>query len=245
MKISNILEQVFDTEIRHKTRKGAFGIEEPDPDEKELGRGYFSKVSKHDDPHLVKKTSLSPDKTKQDGYWSYVNFLIDYKLWENNPYFPRIYKKDKTTDARKATMKSVDMERLFPLKSLSFASLEALVKKMFGENVLISPEISHDYGKSDMDYKKNVKRILIADITRALQNYLTGSEYELGILLRVNPNEWDEKLIEALKILKTISSRNSSSIDVHQSRSGAEQENVMVRKGPYGAQLVFTDPLSI
>lgn len=51
------------------------------------GRGKFSAVKGDQDPHMINKVAHRHDPA----YNAYVDFLIDNKLAQSNPHFPRIY----------------------------------------------------------------------------------------------------------------------------------------------------------
>lgn len=52
-----------------------------------FGSGAFAKVKGDEDPHMINKISKKWDT----GYNEYVEFLMDNKLAQANPHFPRIY----------------------------------------------------------------------------------------------------------------------------------------------------------
>ena len=59
---------------------------------KKIGGGSFAVVMQNNDAHLVSKNSNSYISTLDiDPYFQYVHRIVDDKLYEQNPYFPRIY----------------------------------------------------------------------------------------------------------------------------------------------------------
>lgn len=77
MKIKQLLEAF-------ETQRGSF------PDTSTgvtIGQGYYASVKPDEDPHMVNKK-----QTRQDtSYAAYVDFLVNNKLAQSNPHFPRIY----------------------------------------------------------------------------------------------------------------------------------------------------------
>lgn len=75
------LKQLLET---FETQRGSF----PDTSTgSTIGRGYYASVKPDEDPHMVNKKQTKEDSS----YAAYVNFLIDNKLAQANPHFPRIY----------------------------------------------------------------------------------------------------------------------------------------------------------
>lgn len=80
MKLKNLLEAF-------ETQRGSFP-DTTDNDSNVLGRGYFASVKPDkEDPHMIIKKQHREDPS----YDTYVDFLVNNKLAQANPHFPRIY----------------------------------------------------------------------------------------------------------------------------------------------------------
>lgn len=81
-----------------------------------IGSGVFADV--HDnakDDHMVNKRLKNTDDP--DPYDEYVEFLVNTKVWQSNPHFPRIYITSGTGD--------YTMEKLVPYKDIEIDMLKA------------------------------------------------------------------------------------------------------------------------
>lgn len=83
MKLKQLLESFDQIRINN-------GDELPDTSEHTddvKGSGAFAKVKGDKDPHMINKIATKWDT----GYNAYIDFLIDNKLAQSNPHFPRVY----------------------------------------------------------------------------------------------------------------------------------------------------------
>lgn len=129
-------EDVSDNELR--SRRGGH-----------IGDGFHSGVyTNKDDPHTVIKASHNKsedEKSTEDGYWFYINTVVEYKLATKNPHFPRVYKIDKKN-------KSCEVERLVSYKDLDD---KLLLDYMF--SVIKYDETQYDFvGKGSVAEKANL-----------------------------------------------------------------------------------------
>lgn len=236
MKIEHLLE-IISTSTKERSVSGRFKSDdwevEDDWNEREKGRGVgrYSVVKPGSDPHTVKKSSKTPGMDMMDGYWKFIDYVIKYKLWEN-PHFPRVYSIKKIKDSTGDIMFRGEIEKLEPLKGLRFDEIKHLYEKIFGLDELPS-------------LMKNTKGLGKEELAKLYIDRFAKdiSQTAKGIV----PN-WivDESFKNAIEILKKIKEKEKSSgekairgkgfiYDIH-------SENIMVRRTPYGLQLVFTDP---
>jgi hypothetical protein len=87
---------------------------------------YAAVYLKKNDPHQVIKTSIKPvDMTYYgkkrpanhadlgyDGYYHYIKLLIESRIYEKNPFFPRIYNVHEKIDERGLSFFNFEMEKL-------------------------------------------------------------------------------------------------------------------------------------
>lgn len=92
-----------------------------------IGSGAFSTVHKDQDPHMVHKRAKGSKETSIDGFWIYVNYIIEYKLWDN-PYFPRVYNKNIDSSSTASTT----LEKLEPISKLRPEEVGSISQKIFG-----------------------------------------------------------------------------------------------------------------
>lgn len=95
--------------------------------------GAFGYVKPGTDEFTIKKRSHTFSNLTNDAYFTYVKTIVDNKLFESNPYFPRIYAintiKDKNTGEERY---SINMEKLITLDSISDESLDIIYQRIFG-----------------------------------------------------------------------------------------------------------------
>ena len=206
-------ERIIQTSMSDKTYPGTFNnVRHSRVSKDELGRGAFSKVTPdHNDPHLVKKTNITPlgkqHADKADGFEQFVR-LIDESGMNENIHFPRIYRATKVTDAQGTHRSSYSMEKLEPIKSLSFEDSKTL------EQTHMTEGYSEDASLSDRLY----------DACRS------PSARERYVKM--------ESLKEACEALYEMDDVSDFRLDIH-------KDNIMVRRTPYGVQLVFSNPFGL
>jgi len=217
---------------------------EKDKDTEHLGSGTFSAAyhNPKKSPHDVRKVSKQMDRHEIDGFFFYMQGLEDNPD-NTNPYFPRfreikIYTDEHKNrenhifaDERKDTLTySVKMEKLYPLRELSREEENAMLSRIVGTN-WIDIVTGAVPGKERLAFILNSQEK--ADYGRVL--------YLIKLLLHepeaIEDDIQDADLLRATRWLKEFQRTASLSFDVH-------GENLMVRKTPYGPQLVITDPFS-
>jgi len=238
MKIGQLLE-IISASRQERTVSGNFRNSEEwgagdDKKEKERGRdiGSFSIVKPGSDPHTIKKSSKSPDHQISDGYWRYIEYVIKYKLWEN-PHFPRVYNIKKIQDAQGDIMMRGEIEKLTPLTNLRIDEIQQLYQYIYGvENVPY--EIKKSRGLEQSEVKNLYLKRLATDIFHSIKGL--GNQ-------RIKLDSFEE----AIRILKMIKEKEFTSNSKNKIRPfgfiyDIKAENIMVRRTPYGPQLVFSDP---
>jgi len=198
---------------------------------RELGSGNYSSVAPdRGDSHMVKKTSYGYlDSDREDPYWLYVNHIIKNKLWEN-PYFPRIYKQRNVKDSSGHVVKRAQMEKLEPVSVLSDEELKALFHKVLGIS-------DYDkWAKRTDNIDKNVKDVVINTILDITEDVIKTGSYKTFATFAIDESDIDDNFKRALNILYNLSKTDNifMGLDLY-------EDNVMVRRGKYGSQLVFTD----
>lgn len=216
----NQIGEMFDAQVSSSSMNSLFSSKDYDPptSKKEIGRGVFSVVnSDKNDPHTVNKTQLvRPDKVgDKDSFESFAKIVIKHKLWDKI-HFPRIYAQKLTTDKGGRTQYKWKIERLVPLYDMSKKEFEFMAEKYF------VPDVA-DRAKSDaMIFAKAVRDMVRYE---AMEKYIE-----------------DEQFLEAVQITRKMfeflnGKRPRVRLDLH-------VNNMMVRRTPYGPQLVITDPFA-
>jgi len=234
MKILDILEQVYDPQVTDRQWRSEFDHKYSTRDKqgRPMGSGFYADVYDTDDPHVVKKRHSDPYLSKgidreYTGYWIYIKHIVDNKLWEDNPYFPRVYSFKRITDPKGNETYSTKLERLHEFKrEVSTDELEFLYNKAFGV--------------SSQQYTTMIKMVgdgnamsMFADNIQTLCRFPNRS---LKIMDDKIPlSDIDDNLLEATKIINSLMSKYNLQMDLHWG-------NIMVRRLPYGLQAVITDP---
>lgn len=227
MKIENIFE-IIEPRVSHRKYRGRFNRRGNNYSHRKetsfgnRGNGAFGYVTNDkNDPHMIKKTTRSAVKREyKDGYWGYVEKIIEHKLWEN-PYFPRIYKKASIEDKDEDIFDRVVMEKLeeFDIIDKKPRDVDALFRKIFGDNARVEHTelLSYELAEIVFEYV----------MTGHVPGYIS-----------VDEQEFDTNFVKAVDILKDIGGdREKFAWDLR-------KDNMMLRRGPHGFQLVFTDPFA-
>lgn len=223
MNISKLLEALIDTKRDHrvtnseltsdKRMRANYKKRDKYNDSKDAGvYGYVTKPS--GDPHMISKRNFDPIED-EDGYYLYIKYIVDNRLYDENPYVPRIYKFRTLEDEYGNFKYDVGMERLTPLRDVDNEVILALGRQIFGQHYLENV----DQHELDRFYNSHM-----------LANSLWHAfEHNINKII-------DKNLKDLVKVIREIGSFSKTSMDIH---SG----NIMVRFSPY-PQLVIVDPLS-
>jgi hypothetical protein len=190
-------------------------------------QGSYGSVRLHKkDPHLVRKRGIKPRALlASDGYYAFITDLVEYyKRNGPNPYLPRIYNIHHVEDSKGRKIYTADIERLFELDSLNMKELEALFSRVFNQ----------EYRRTqapEEDQMADILKIMIDAMKKAVEHGDFEYHYYPNRPLVIS----DEQLIKALKFIKSVANEGYW-LDIR-------APNIMIRRTPYGAQLVFTDPI--
>lgn len=183
-----------------------------------IGSGHFSNVFNHKDEHMVKKMSNSTDSAEGDQYWTYVDRLITTKIWEENPFFPRIYSIKRYELENRQLYKGI-MEKLIPASSIEKDILDDYLKSLMNSQDLNSAIDAYEY----FNRNKNV----VNAFGMIVEDIINGRK-SIDIIT-------NDALAEAIDWLRA--NRDMGSLDIH-------GDNIMFRRGKTGIQLVFADPIA-
>jgi hypothetical protein len=203
-----------------------------------IGTGAYASVERHDNlpqGSVVKYGKVVGD-IKQDGYVNFLTQISKSDRMARNPYLPRIYSVRIISKIQYAVV----MEELVSVGTLNRRELEAMIKRMFGGTLRdLAKLLPAAMGDRINKYRKDRS---ISDATARifeLRSYIETFPFVINRMVRgiiSLDHVADPKLKEAIMVIKKIHRLKGGHADVHAS-------NVMVRRGPTGAQLVITDPL--
>lgn len=181
-----------------------------------LKQGYFSKVFHNPvrSPHDVRKISQLQHIEDIDGFYFYMRELYHHSD-NSNPYFPRF--REITLYTIPGSGKQTSKEIAYSVKMERLYHLDQLSEE---ETNALGTKI---YGPSDRTY------ILTNIIDTVIQLIHDNAQTKSKVV--------DKHLIAATKFIMRVSKKHNLEIDIHDG-------NIMVRRTPYGPQLVITDPLS-
>lgn len=198
----------------------------PYNDDDAIGRpsAYASVYNDPDDSHMALKRTKS-----NDPYVKYLKWLNDNEdSMSSNPYFPRVYKQS----ASNGETVDLQMEKLREFDTLNSKELEVATKRMVGKTPreLIDAYLE-DY--QAMDDFNSIKRRIEQQPHRAVGDYIkkTAARGEFSKFK-------DPQFRQAVKAIYAIHKDSPGTmVDMHAG-------NLMIRRGPYGPQVVVIDPLA-
>ena len=225
---------------QHRENAKAVGKEFGQKDQEEIGHGMFADVfSTPQEPGTVRKISTTPvDNPEHDAYFQYVSMIAKNDRMSSNPYFPKIfniqvrsfYRKDFAGKENLGVeyVFAVDLERLLPFSSISSEEARMLGNKMFYDF-----ERRHRPGRAVSGAQKvNYRDKLTDRIDDTFEeDYWSDKPSRLATVVK------DRYYKQALMLIKGMISKNDRMrMDMH-------SENIMIRRGPGGPQIVITDPV--
>lgn len=224
-----LLEELINPEIKNRKINKFTNI----PDNKNvLGSGFFSRVYKDKDPHLVTKSTKTDAYNLEtyDVYWYYIRKIVESKINEHNPYFPRVY--GVTSYKLKSPTNKIDAKS--EMRNAKIEKLESLHSFNRDKELLIPILLRIRNKKYLMKYLNTDENF--SDINGLdIMTFITGFVRD-DIALRNDDEHIDDKLyLQAIKFIRNIS-KKAYNVDIH-------MDNLMIRRTPYGLQLVITDPL--
>jgi hypothetical protein len=223
-------------------------------DDRVLGQGLHSVVSKTDDPFTVRKQSRysnASDQFDKDAYASYINTIRN--LIGQNPYFPRVYRV-KTTRSPRKSISDYDIETLHAWNNLDIESLSSLVLRYFPaleSNVKQIRQLPKDAEAYLWALLTDKMQGLARTILSRIRGKLEKADGDLSLIQQSIPGlvqdmqakftQFEPELIEALTIIASVAMiepyNPKGSFDMHSANS-------MIRFTSVGPQLVFSDPLT-
>lgn len=157
-----------------------------------------------------------------DGYYLYIKHIVTNKLYEDNPFFPRVYKCDTITDDNGRIKYRIELESLHAIDTA--VEPEALFN--IAENLFNADDLK--YATNDeansIDYMR----------TAELQKYVL-----CGLIrdcIRGKIKSLDDNLNKACAVIADIKKESNRELNMHYG-------NIMFRMSPH-LQIVITDPLS-
>ena len=219
-----LLELITPNEVTTKVKKPfdfdtAHSIKKLDFDshvDKKQGYGSYAYGHDDEDPHLYNKVHYFPSKLKVDPYYVWVNTIKPYI--DSNPYLPRVYLIDleKHTDGK--IRPKYKMEKLHTYSNFSTDAIIGLANRLFKENEFVHNDIY--YAEKPDDAFEGIIRLIKIILYRGKWNLIKDPLLKHALML-VN------------KVLRT---NSNFAYDI-------SMENVLLRSGSGGLQLVLADPL--
>lgn len=225
---------------KHRENAKAIGKDFGQKDQKEIGSGMFADVfSTSQEPGTVRKISTVPvDNLKQDAYFQYVSMIAKNDRMSSNPYFPKVfniqvrsfYRKDFTEQQNLGVeyVYATDMERLLPFDTLSSEEARMLGNKIFYDFEKKDRPGRTGSGSNKYDYRDELTDRIDDTFD---EDFWSGKPSRLATVVK------DRYYKQALMLIKGMISKNDRMrMDMH-------SENIMIRRGPGGPQIVITDPV--
>lgn len=226
---------------KHRKDAKAVGKDFGQEDQEEIGSGMYAQVfSTQQEPGTVRKISMEPtNDLKNDAYFQYVSMIAKNDRMSGNPYFPKVfniqvrsfYRKDFTGQKNIGVeyVYAADLERLLPFSSLSSDEALMLGNKMF-----------YDFAKKHRPMRRgdkhpskiNYRYELSGRIEDTFEGDMWGlSASALATIIK------DRYYKQAVMLIKAMIDKND------RMREDMHDENIMIRRGPGGPQVVITDPV--
>lgn len=218
MKIKSLIE-AFETTQTHKISNNAFKHKRPSPSGKTLGQGSYGRVFSKGNPHTLSKVPtriLSVDAA--DAYVNYIAYIVDNKLAQETPHFPRVYSIKTIKDGYDNWKYDIQIEKLHHMLSLTEEQYEAIMVNNFNINE---------------NNKIEILERPVGYICGVIRSYISGNIHNSPLTIK------SESLLNACKILNKYyeNLQNDIVLDIHSS-------NIMVRLTQNIPQLVILDPFS-
>jgi len=215
MKILTLTE-IIEPRLKKLKVGWEFGDKRKFKSDASIGHGYFSSVAPDDDdPHFVNKRSVRVVNRKGT-HDAYWGYV--YYIIKNKLY------------------ENPYFPRIYDVKRI--------VDKDGKMHFTAKMEKLHPFNPNDIEgtVLPLVRRMLTKE-ARSDFLEITAQGLLTTIKLAIESNNYlkffkDEQLIDAIKKLQDYMNKYWAELDLH-------QNNVMIRRTPYGPQLVFTDPFSL
>lgn len=222
MKIRKLLEAEFETNVQKFKSKNVFNYEQDKKRRNERTgsdkEGHFGRVYDKPDQHTL--TKVPHQASTKDGYLIYIRYIVNNKLAQNNPFFPRVYDLKEWKDKNGYTKYKVELERLFPIENEEVEVIKGLCESLFS-NHKIEKTFHKVNGWGFSDERKEWSTILAILIEACILG--DGSVASTNNLLNSACEQIRGNLLKG------------NILDLHYG-------NIMVRKSPY-PQVVIVDPI--
>ena len=245
MKIKHLLEYQFPTiqnvNVKSARHPGGDNLKRHvfrSDDAETAGGGMYSNAyhNPQKTPHDVRKISKGHNRREVDGFYFYM-LALEKHSDNTNPYFPRfrgikIYTdKHENSEGGISTEDyitySVQMEKLTHLRDLSNSEKRSILFRLFGDRQHRDPAAEQFINKQLSGSTPYGYKIL-----GIIRNSVSGWKGNELLKLIV-----DEDFKNAIKFLQKVHKDYEIGYDLH-------DNNVMIRRTPYGPQIVFLDPFS-
>ena len=206
-----------------------------EPGAETLGKGVFGTVytKPRDVETAVKISTLNQGSWDADGYYNYIERVKDLKADTHNPYLPQIYDVERVEVRGKKPYLVVEIERLYPTKSLSSEEAELVFQNIIGRPITKDDRarIQTASGRHWRTGEPNPINWIWA-ARNVMQSIIKQGDWGIW-------NDYSVKNPELKAALDIVADlvKQGYVLDLH-------DENYMVRRTPYGVQPVLTDPIS-
>lgn len=210
-------------------------------DRKRVGHGAFARVWSSDKkPGEVTKVAKEFASLNKDAYYQYLDMISRNERMSSNPYFPKVNRLRVVKGRDGGFTYTADIESLHPLESLGIEELEAIGEHTFNDFDGLCAIVAKSWGKYKTDgrptedeqsQRTEIRKVVLE---RTILVYLGKAMWHsTGVATYIR----DPNLKQAVMMIRhLIKSNPGIGPDIH---SG----NVMVRRGRFMPQLVFTDPV--
>lgn len=184
-----------------------------------VGSGSHAEVGVHKNrPYDATKVSVPKSgRLDGDGFYNFIKELAKDDSMASNPYFPRVYNLNAYTNDESDSFVA-RMEKLIPMSDLNVKQVDAILRRIVDRDVEDSfPEIKQ---MGDEERKNH--------LIQQVLNMIRGR--------RTHAVPKDTHFNQALDKINMLKQDHRGHIDW-------SVDNMMARRTPHGAQLVFSDPL--
>lgn len=231
MNIIELLEAPFQTSFdQKKTTKDLKNFKQSPIDKKKMGeKNWLDRTHKHGaysivrddktDSHMVNKTSREAETMGKDPFVEFVKYI--YKNgYRDNVHMPRVYNVKEIFDDNSKAIHKIKIEKLTDGKDIDKEVMTNYIKSIADEN----------WYRNFVDDDGNIHYTTVSHfVTAGIHDEIHGkscSEYITS-----------DSLVEACQIVSEAVRDLGGNVDTH-------HNNLMFRMGPYGIQVVFSDPIS-
>lgn len=196
MKIRDLLEAEFETTKQDYKSNNSYDVDKQryrfrnrpyDPLFK-LKSGAYGRIYRNeDDPHQITKVPHLPKKT--DGYYDFIEHVVNSGIAKSNPHFPRVYDIKKFTDNFGYFKYKIKMETLHPFLNTDPEVIVGMLRQYFNLKI--------DYDLDDSEHET-----LMAFVREAI----TNRSYE---------ESSDDKFNEACKFISDFVKGGNYTLDLH------------------------------